>query len=205
MEHEFIALCVVVAVEHGVDLSLVESSGHRVAGTVLIGGSAFVLVHAHQFHGLAHERFAKSCGLHGVEERHLHVKLTQEEVAGGDAHVGHTPKHARVAGNHFQCVALVAVGIGHRGVVLGGRAAHGEFEARVTCHKIVAQRAVGQHVVPNVILVLVGFQLEVLEVVFDGVVHDDHLGHKLYAIASCPVAVLRGHGVPHWPSAEVVR
>ena len=193
-----------VAVEHGIYVSRVDAASDGIAVEVLYRGTGLISVVAGETLGLACERQTEARGVQVVAHRYLDVKRAQEHVACSETLVRHAAEGTRVTGRQAHGGPIIAVSQRGSGIIHRLGATHRDAESVVGGCPVIAQRTVGQRVVPHVEALIGGLQLIVLEVVEQRVGNRDECRHHAHAIAALPFAVLGCYRVDDGSTAKVV-
>ena len=186
MQHDLIALFVVIEIEHGVDAGFVDAAFHGLGVLVCEHLARAVFVVSCHLHGLFGVGNAHEGGLQGVRQRILAVEGAQEEVACSDGLFEGSAPRARRAGGQFDAIALDTILVGHGGIVRSGCVRTGNHVAFVARCPDALDGSVVAHIIPKVIMT-VGTQFEVLEVVF---VAGQRGLAEVHNIGTVPLAVL---------------
>ena len=199
MQHDAVAVTIVVQIEHRIDVGLINTTCHFME--VLIGEHVAWLVfvitcHLQRFlgKGNTHLRTHQRVG-----QRILAIELSEEQVTGSNGLLEGLAPRSRVASGQLHAVAVIAVRVIRTGIFSGSSIRTSNVISLVArCPDIVA-RAI-RHLVPHVVLLLV-VQFKMFEVVF--VAGMSHLA-ELHLIGAVPLAVLRSHGIGDGTFREVL-
>ena len=138
IEHDAVAIGVVVVVEHGIDGAVVFLAFHHLLMAVCEHIATLVSVVAAEFGRLETYGYAKLGGLHGILQCLTGVELSDEEVACSDRHLGRCAKLVGIAGGELHAGTVVALLHRHRWILvwLGRASAHKEAKLALDVGKI---------------------------------------------------------------------
>ena len=205
IEHDAVALGVVVVVEYGIDGAVVFLAFHHLLLAVCEHIATFVSVVAAEFGRLETYGYAKLGGLHGILQCLTGVELSDEEVACSDRHLGRCAKLVGIAGGELHAGTVVALLHRHRWILvwLGRASAH--KEARISRSPVVGKRTVVVLVAPDIIFM--NRLVFVEEIVFEVVLHH-FVNHgredESHSVLPFPVAILGSNGVGYLPVGEIL-
>ena len=205
IEHDAVALLVVVVVEHGIDGAVVFLAFHHLLLAVGEHIATLVFVVSAESGRLETYRHAKLGCLHGILQCLGGIELTYKEVAGSDRHLGHRTEASGVAGGEFHAGAVVAFFHGHGRVFIRFCRTLAHVEARVSGSPVVGQRAIIVLVAPYIISVyrLVFVEEEVFKVVLHLFVDNGREG-EAHLILAFPFAIFRCNGVDDRTVGEIL-
>ena len=137
-----------VAVEYGVNVSLVNLIRYDVSHSVLEIFAWTIFVPSFEFYGLLIERTAEVGRFKCICKRLAHIEVTYEQVTGCDGHVNPTSKLSRAACLEFHAGTVITLGKWCRRIAVGTCTAHAEVESRIACSPVAQPFAVVAEVAP---------------------------------------------------------
>ena len=203
IERHRIAFGIVVEIQDGVHRSLVALAHHLVTVCTLEFLARLVAVIALEGERFHIKRQTEPGRLAGILERLTDVEFAQEQVACRQTHVDHSAKRTRTARHQAHSLAIVTVGEGGRGIILGRGLATGESETGIARRPDIFGHTSAHLLTPHVVLALV-IEVHVFEVELEFTVLGDGHGIKRHQVVACPRFVLRGYRVAHGALAEVL-